>query len=244
MLSNIKDDEIQRWIDELRRDINSNNDDDDNINFNFDGGHNDDNDDDIDADNLLRKYDNLRRQPIRKPRPQKHEDELLHRYGRLEPNTNECDLLHKFDKLKKPVFRDIPPSQPLPLKRKDYSDDEESLTLPGFQSSPPQPPPIPDILQTNFDQRITNLIDKANNVIEMVSNIKKEELDKLDLHLSTQLSKLFLEVEGGTKTIDNKNDEKINELPILQLTEMLSKIDQGEVPKQLSFFERGENIEF
>ena len=33
LLGNIKDDEIQRRLDELRRDTNNNNDDDDNINF-------------------------------------------------------------------------------------------------------------------------------------------------------------------------------------------------------------------
>ena len=78
----------------------------------------------------------------------------------------------------------------------------------------------------------------------MVPKNKKEELDKLDLHLSTQLSKLFPEVEDGTKIIDDKNDEKINELPIPQLTEILSKIDKREVSKQLNFFEGGENTEF
>ena len=78
----------------------------------------------------------------------------------------------------------------------------------------------------------------------MVPKNKKRELDKLDLHLSTQLSKLFPEVEDGTKIIDDKNDKKINELPILQLTEILSKIDKGEVTKQLDFSEGEENIEF
>ena len=223
---------------------NSNNDDDDNINFNFDDGGDDDNDDDMDADDLLRKYDNLRRRPIPKPRPQKYEDKLLHRYDRLKLKTDESDLLRKFDKLKKPVFHDITPSPPPPLKRKDYSDDEESLILPGPPSSISQPPPRPDILQTNFNRPTTNLIDKANNVTEIVPKNKKEELDKLDLHLSTQLSKLFPEVEDGTKIIDDKSDEKINELPTLQLTEILSKIDKGEVPKQLDFSEGGENIEF
>ena len=43
----------------------------------------------------------------------------------------------------------------------------------------------------------------------MVSKNKKEELDKLDLHLSIQLSKCFPEVDG-TKIIDDKNEEKIN----------------------------------
>ena len=76
LLGNIKDDEIQRRLDELKKDTN-NNDDDDNINFNFDDGN--DNDEDMDAVDLLHKYDNLKRQPIPKPRPQKCEDELLRR---------------------------------------------------------------------------------------------------------------------------------------------------------------------
>ena len=51
MLGNIKDDEIQRRLDELRRDTtNNNNDDDDNINFNFDDGDN--NDDDMETDDF------------------------------------------------------------------------------------------------------------------------------------------------------------------------------------------------
>ena len=96
MLGNIKDDEIQRRLDELRRDTTTNNnDDDDNINFNFDDGDNNDNDDDMDADDLLHKYDHLRRHPVPKPRPQKYEDELLHRYDRLKPKTDESDLLDK-----------------------------------------------------------------------------------------------------------------------------------------------------
>ena len=59
MFGNIKDDEIQTRLDELRRDTNNNNNNNDNINFNFDDGN--DNDDDIDAVDFLRKYDNLRR---------------------------------------------------------------------------------------------------------------------------------------------------------------------------------------
>ena len=211
--------------------------------LNFDGGDKDDNDDDMDADDLLRKYDNLRRRPIPKPRPQKYEDKLLHRYDRLKLKTDESDLLRKFDKLKKPVFHDITPSPPPPLKRKDYSDDEESLILLGPPSSISQPPPRPDILQTNFNRPTTNLIDKANNVTEIVPKNKKEELDKLDLHLSTQLSKLFPEVEDSKKIIDDKNDEKINELSILQKF-CPKQLNIFEVPKQLNIFEKGENMEF
>ena len=40
------------------------------------------------------------------------------------------------------------------------------------------------------------------------------------------------------------SDQKINELPIPELTEIFSKIDKGEVPKQLEFFEGGQNKEF
>ena len=36
----------------------------------------------------------------------------------------------------------------------------------------------------------------------------------------------------------------MNELPIPELTEILPKIDVGEVPKQLKFFEGGQNKEF
>ena len=50
MLGNIKDDEIQRRLDKLRRDTTNNDNDDDNINFNFDDGDN--NDDDMDTDDF------------------------------------------------------------------------------------------------------------------------------------------------------------------------------------------------
>ena len=77
----------------------------------------------------------------------------------------------------------------------------------------------------------------------MMPKNEKQDLDKYDLYLSEQLSKLFPEVEdGGGKYVsqDNDNDQKINELPIPELTEILSKIDKGEVPKQLEFFEEGQ----
>ena len=64
-------------------------------------------------------------------------------------------------------------------------------------------------------------------------------------NLSEQLSKTFPEVEDGSNYVDGQNnDQKINELPIPELTEILSKIDKGEVPKQLEYFERGQNKEF
>ena len=92
---------------------------------------------------------------------------------------------------------------------------------------------------------ITNLIDKANNVIEIIPKNEKEDLDKYDLHLSEQLSKLFLEIEDvDSNYLDQNDDQTINELPIAELTEVLSKVDKGEVPKQLKFFEGDQNQKF
>ena len=75
-------------------------------------------------------------------------------------------------------------------------------------------------------------------MIEVIPKNEKQDLDKYDLHLSEQLSKLFPEVEadsGKNVSQDNDNDQKINELPIPELTEILSKIDKGDVPKKLNF---------
>ena len=80
----------------------------------------------------------------------------------------------------------------------------------------------------------------------MVSKNQKQDLDNNDIHLSKQLSKLFPEVEDGSGGgyLSQEDNQKINELPIPELTEILSKIDKGEVPKQLEFFEGGQNKEF
>ena len=99
---------------------------------------------------------------------------------------------------------------------------------------PPQTPTV-EALKTDFYCPITNLIDKANNIIEMVSKNRKQDLDKYDINLSEQLSKLYPEVENGSGGgyLGQEDNKKINELPILEPTEILSKIDKGEVPKQL-----------
>ena len=139
------------------------------------------------------------------------------------------------------MFRDIPPSPPLPLRRPDIEKEYDDTFL-----RPPQSPTV-EALKTNFDCPTTNLIDKANNVIEMIRKTEKQDLDRHDLHLSEQLSKPFPEVEDGDGKYvsqDNDDDQKINELPIPELTEILSKIDKGEVPKQFEFFEGGQNKEF
>ena len=57
--------------------------------------------------------------------------------------------------------------------------------------------PTVEALKTDFDCPITNLIDKANNIIEMVPKNEKQDLDKYDIHVSEKLSKLLPEVEDG-----------------------------------------------
>ena len=75
------------------------------------------------------------------------------------------------------MFGDIPPSQPFPLKRPDIANYYDDTFL------PPQTPNV-EALKTDFDHPITNLIDKANNIIEMVPKNEKQDLDKYDIHLS------------------------------------------------------------
>ena len=59
----------------------------------------------------------------------------------------------------------------------------------------------------------------------MVPKNEKQDLDKGDLHLSEQLWKLFPEAEddGGGGYLGQKDDPKIDELPIPELTEILSR---------------------
>ena len=80
----------------------------------------------------------------------------------------------------------------------------------------------------------------------MVPKNEKQDLDKDDIYLSEQLLKLLPEVDngGGDGYLGQEDDQKINEFPIPELTEILSKIDKGEVPKQLEFFEGGQNKKF
>ena len=83
----------------------------------------------------------------------------------------------------------------MPLRRPDTEKEYNDTFL-----KPPQSPTV-QALKTDFDRPITNLIDKANNVTEIIPKNEKQDLDKYDLHLSEQLSKLFPEVEdGGGKT--------------------------------------------
>ena len=209
LLGQAKDEELQARLDRLRKKIDESDDD-----YNNAGG-----------EELHPRYSNLRWPIILSN--DNNEEELFHRYDNLKaPLNNDEELLRRRNDLRAPLFRDIPPSSPLPLKRPDIEKYYDDTFL------PPQTP-TGEALKTDFDCPITNLIDKANNIMEMVPKNEKQDLDKDDIYLSEQLSKLFPEVDdgGGDGYLGEEDDQKINEFPIPELTEILSKIDKGEVPK-------------
>ena len=69
-----------------------------------------------------------------------------------------------------------------------------------------------EALKTDFGRPITNLVDNANNVKEMVPKNEKQDLDKYDIHLSEQLPELFPEVEdgGGGGYLGQEDDQKMS----------------------------------
>ena len=126
LLGQTKDDEIQARLNKLRKRINKR--DDNKNNANFDDSNVDDDDDDDDDDNdggdeLRRRYNNLR-QPTTIPN-NNDEEELLCRYNNLKapPNSKE-ELLRRYNDLRTSLFRDIPTSPPLPLRRPNIEKDD------------------------------------------------------------------------------------------------------------------------
>ena len=181
LLDQAKNEELQPRLDRLRKRIDKSNDDDNNNNnnnINFDDSDDDDNN--VGGEELRRRYSNLRR-PIMPPNDN-NEEELFCRYNNLLNNDEE--LLRRYNDLRTPLFRDIPPSPLLPLKRPNIEKGYDDTFL------PPQTPTV-EALKTDFDRPITNLIDKANNIIEMVPKNEKQDLDKYDIHLSEQLQSSF-----------------------------------------------------
>ena len=93
------------------------------------------------------------------PSNDKNKEELFLRYNNFEaPLNNHEELLCRYNDLRTPLFPDIPPSPPLPLKRSDIEKDYDDTLL------PPQTPTV-EALKIDVDCPITNLIDKANNII-------------------------------------------------------------------------------
>ena len=186
LLGQPKDEEFQSRLDRLRKRIHkSDNDDDDRNNNNNVFDDSDNGDSNVGGEELRRRYSNLRQAIILSN--DNNEEELFHRYNNLKaPLKSDEELLRRYNDLRTPLFRDILPSLPLPLKRPDIEKDYDDTFL------PPQTPTVED-----FNRPIINLIDKANNIIEMVTKNKKQDLDKYDIHLSEKLSKLCPEVEYG-----------------------------------------------
>ena len=222
LLGQGKDEELQARLDRLRKRIDKSGDDDNNNNnnnINFD--HSDDDDNNVGGEELRRRYSNLRWLII--PSNHNNKEELIRKHNNLKaPLNNDEELPCRYNDLSTLFFRDIPSSPPLPLKRPDIEKDYDDTFL------PPQTPTV-QALKTDFDCPITNLIDKANNIIEMVPKNEKQDLDKYDLHLSEQLSKLFPEVEDGSGDVylGQEDDQRINELPTRDLKEILSNKGRG-----------------
>ena len=93
--------------------------------------------------------------------------------------------------------------------------------------------------ETDYNKPLTSLTDKTENTTEIVPKVK-EKTKPEEITLSDELSKLFLK---STKKIAEQ-EEKINDLPLNNLEEIFSKIDKGEIPKELKFFVGGLNNEF
>ena len=155
-LSQAKDEELQTMLDRLKKRIDKS--DDNNNNMNFD----DSDDNDNDRQELRHRFNNLRYN--------NNDEELLCRYNDLRApipyNSEEEELLRRYNNLREPLFQDIPPSLPFLLRRPEIEKDNDDSFL------PPQPP-IVDVLKTDFDCPITNLVDKANNIIEMIPKNEK-----------------------------------------------------------------------
>ena len=85
--------------------------------------------------------------------------------------------------------------------------------------------------KTSFKNLLTSLTDKSNNVIEMVPRVK-EKTEPKEITFSEELNKLFPE---ANKKIAEQ-EEKIGNLPHINLADIFSKIDKDEIPKELNFF--------
>ena len=126
--------------------------------LNFDDSGDDDNNNDG-GDELRERYNNLSWQRVSNDND---DEELLRKYNNLKTPLNDEELLHRYNDLRTPLLRDVPPSPPPPLRRPDIKKEYDDTFLPGRQN------PTTDALKTDFDRPITSLIDKANNIIEMI----------------------------------------------------------------------------
>ena len=69
---------------------------------------------------------------------------------------------------------------------------------------------------------------------------KQKEPVISEINLSKELSKLFPNIDEKI----NQDKTEIPKVELSQLSEILSEINRGEIPKQLQFFTGGENQDF
>ena len=95
------------------------------------------------------------------------------------------------------------------------------------------------IFETDFSRPKTSLIDKKSNTIEIIPQVKEKqkEPDISEINLSKELSKLFPDIDEKI----NQDKTKIPKVKLSQLSEILSEINKGEIPKQFPLFTGGEN---
>ena len=93
--------------------------------------------------------------------------------------------------------------------------------------------------ETDYSNPLTSLTGKTENTIEIMPKVK-EKTKPEEITFSDELPKLF--PEANEKVAGQ--EEKINDLPLNNLEEIFSKIDKGEIPKELKFFVGGLNNEF
>ena len=67
-------------------------------------------------------------------------------------------------------------------------------------------------------------------MIEIVPRVK-EKTEPEEITFSEELNRLF--PEGNEKIAEQ--EQKIDDLPLLNFVDIFSKIDKGEIPKELSF---------
>ena len=88
--------------------------------------------------------------------------------------------------------------------------------------------------ETDYSNPLMSLTDKTENTIEIIPKVK-EKTKPEEITFSDELPKLF--PEANEKIAEQ--EEKINDLPLNNLEEIFSKIDKGEIPKELKFFVGG-----
>ena len=163
LLGQAKDDEIQARLNKLRKRIDKSDNNKNNTNFDDSDVDDDDDDDNNDGgDELRRRYNNLRRLTTIPNNNDEEADTTISKHHLTAKKNYFVDTMT----LEHLCFKTYH-SPPLPLRRPNIEKEYDDTFL-----RPPQSSTVA-ALKTDFDRPITNLIDKANNVIEMIPENEK-----------------------------------------------------------------------